>query len=112
MTSNDTINELLQSTDSDESIEYLNKFLEEKQKALAELPEDVSALDRAHLQLDIAEALVGVGRAEECWEMAREAFDVFLTVYLTLHISCSSPSSLLPTSIFAFLKYGFFFESF
>ena len=78
MTSNDTINELLQSTDSDESIEYLNNFLEEKQKALAELPEDVGVLDRAHLQLDIAEALVGVGRAEECWEMAREAFDVFL----------------------------------
>ena len=78
MTSNDTINELLQSTDSDESIEYLNKFLEEKQKALAELAEDVSDLDRAYLQLDIAEALVGVGRAEECWEIAREAFDVFL----------------------------------
>ncbi len=78
MTSNNTINELLQSTDPEESIEYLNNYLLEKQKALAELADDVSELDRAHLKLDIAEALVGVSRAEECWEVAREAFDVFL----------------------------------
>ena len=78
MTSNETINELLQSTDPEESIEYLNSYLLEKQKALAELADDVSELDRAHLKLDIAEALVGVSRAEECWEVAREAFDVFL----------------------------------
>ena len=78
MTSNKTINELLQSTDPGESVEYLNSYLEEKQKALAELGDDASELDMAHLKLDIAEALVGVGRAEECWEVAREAFDVFL----------------------------------
>ncbi len=78
MTSNETINELLQSTDPEESIEYLNSYLLEKQNALAELADDASELDRAHLKLDIAEALVGVSRAEECWEVAREAFDVFL----------------------------------
>ena len=78
MASNDTINELLQSTDSAESIEYLNNYLAEKQKALDELPDDASELDRAFLKLDIAEALVGVSRAEECWEIAREAFDIFL----------------------------------
>ncbi|MCK5001986.1 MAG: hypothetical protein KAJ92_01630 [Gammaproteobacteria bacterium] len=78
MASNETINELLQSTDSEESIEYLNNYLAEKQKALDELSDDASELDRAHLKLDIAEALVGVGRAEECWEVAREAFDVFI----------------------------------
>ena len=78
MTSNNTINDLLQSTDPDDSIEYLNSYLVEKQKALAELADDASELDRAHLKLDIAEALVGVSRAEECWDVAREAFDVFL----------------------------------
>ena len=77
MTDN-TLDEILQSTDSSESVEYLNKFIEEKEQALANLPADASALDKAHLQLDIAEALVGVNRAEECWEMAREAFDIFL----------------------------------
>ncbi len=78
MTSNNTINEILQSTDSDESIEYLQSYLESKQKALDELATDASEIDKAHLKLDIAEALVGVGRSAECWEMAREAFDVFL----------------------------------
>lgn len=72
------IDELLQSTDSDDSIEYLQNYLEEKQKALDELPEDVSALDKANLQLDIAEAMVGVSRGDEAWEIAREAFNVFL----------------------------------
>jgi len=75
---NNTINEILGSTDPEESIEYLNNYLAEKQQALAELADDASELDRAHLKLDIAEALVGVSRAEECWEVAREAFDVFL----------------------------------
>ncbi|MES0328577.1 MAG: hypothetical protein ABUK13_10365 [Gammaproteobacteria bacterium] len=75
---NNTINEILGSTDPEESVEYLNNYLAEKQKTLAELADDVSELDRAHLKLDIAEALVGVSRAEECWEVAREAFDVFL----------------------------------
>lgn len=78
MTSNDTINDLLQSTDPDDSIEYLNSYLVEKQKALTELADDASELDKAYLKLDIAEALVGVSRAEECWDVAREAFDVFL----------------------------------
>lgn len=72
------IDELLQSTDSDDSIEYLQNYLEEKQKALDELPEDVSALDKANLQLDIAEAMVGVSRGDEAWEIAREAFNIFL----------------------------------
>ena len=78
MTSKKTIDQILQSTDADESIEYLQNFLKEKEQALADLPEDVSELDKANLQLDIAEALVGVGRSEECWEAAREAFTVFL----------------------------------
>lgn len=78
MTINKTINDILESTDPGESVEYLNSYLEEKQKALAELADDASELDKAHLKLDIAEALVGVGRAEECWEVAREAFEVFL----------------------------------
>ena len=78
MTSSNTINEILQSTDSDESIEYLQSYLESKQKALDELAADASEIDKAHIKLDIAEALVGVGRSAECWEVAREAFDVFL----------------------------------
>ncbi len=75
---NNTINDLIQSTEPEESVEYLNSFLKDKEKALAELAEDASELDRALLKLDIAEALVGVSRTQECWEVAREAFDVFI----------------------------------
>lgn len=78
MTSKKIIDDLIQSTDADDSIEYLQSYLKEKEQALADLPEDVSELDKANLQLDIAEALVGVGRSEECWATAREAFDIFL----------------------------------
>lgn len=78
MTSKKTIDQILQSTDADESLEYLQNFLKEKEQALADMPEDVGDLDKANLQLDIAEALVGVGRSEECWEMARQAFTTFL----------------------------------
>lgn len=78
MTSKKVIDDILQSTDSDESVEYLQNYLKEKEQTLADLPEDVSDLDKANLQLDIAEALVGVGRSEECWDMAREAFTIFL----------------------------------
>ena len=78
MTSKKIIDDLIQSTDADDSVEYLKSYLKEKEQALADLPEDVSDLDKANLQLDIAEALVGVGRTEECWEAARKAFDVFL----------------------------------
>ena len=66
MASNNTINEILQSTDPGESAEYLNSYLAEKQKALAELGEDASELERSFLKLDIAEALVGLGRSAEC----------------------------------------------
>jgi len=78
MTSKKIIDDILKSSDADESIEYLQNYLKDKEQVLADMPEDVSDLDKANLQLDIAEALVGVGRSEECWEMARAAFTVFL----------------------------------
>ncbi len=78
MTSNKTINELIESTDSEESIEYLKSYLQMKEQAMADLAEDATELEKANLKLDIAEALVGVGRADEAWSVAREAFSMFL----------------------------------
>ncbi|MCW8831037.1 MAG: hypothetical protein OQK32_05885 [Gammaproteobacteria bacterium] len=78
MTSSSKINEILQSTEPEESAEYLQSYLENKQKELEDLPDDTSELDKSYLKLDIAEALVGLNRSAECWELAREAFDVFL----------------------------------
>ena len=35
-------------------------------------------VDRARLQLDVAEALIGLGRADESWEKARTALNTFI----------------------------------
>ena len=78
MTSKKLIDDILQSTDTAESMEYLQNYLSTKEKELAELADDASDLDRASLKLDIAEAMVGVNRGDEAWELARAAFSTFL----------------------------------
>jgi hypothetical protein len=78
MTNKKTIDPMLQGSNAGESIEYLQNFLKEREALLVDMPEGVAELDKANLQLDIGEALVGVGRTEECWEMVRQAFTVFL----------------------------------
>lgn len=70
---------MIQDSDPDKSREYIENYLDEKQQALAALEEDASVLERAGLQLDISEALVGLGRNDEAWELARTSFDIFLS---------------------------------
>lgn len=69
---------LIESTDPAQSMEYVEKYLQEKQQALSDLSDSADAQDRANLQLDIAEALVGLKRGDDAWVGAREALDVFL----------------------------------
>lgn len=63
--------------DLSESRPSLKARLMEQQQHLAGLPADTSPLDRARLELDIAETLLGLQQKKESWEMARPAFDVF-----------------------------------
>jgi hypothetical protein len=69
---------LINSSSPEQSQETIQHYLEEKQSAYDALPADASPLDRARLQMDIAEALIGVGRADESWEKARSALDTFI----------------------------------
>jgi hypothetical protein len=79
MSEQNTSNEvLIEGIDPTASIEYIRNFLEAKQNELAALPADANVVDRARLNLDIAEAMVGVNRADEAWEIARKALDVFI----------------------------------
>ncbi|MDH5710564.1 MAG: hypothetical protein OEZ15_02710 [Gammaproteobacteria bacterium] len=78
MTSKKIIDDILQSTDTAESMEYLQNYLKTKEQELADLGENASDLDSANLKLDIAEAMVGVNRGDEAWELARAAFSTFL----------------------------------
>ena len=71
---------MIQGSDSDQSREYIENYLREKQQALIALGESPDAKEQACLRLDIAEAMVGLGRNEESWEIARAAFDTFLSM--------------------------------
>ena len=56
----------------------LEKQLSLYQQHLAELPATATEIDRARVQLDIAETLLALDRKEEAWITAREALMVFL----------------------------------
>ena len=61
---------LIDSSSPEQSKEDIQKYLEKKQAAYDELEASAPPLERARLQLDVAEALVGSGRADESWEKA------------------------------------------
>ncbi len=69
---------LIDSSTPDQSKEDIQKYLDKKQAAYDALEASASPIDRARLQLDVAEALVGMGRADESWEKARSAMDTFI----------------------------------
>jgi hypothetical protein len=71
-------NTLIDGSDPAASAEYIQQYLGQKEQELKALPADASDVDRARLQLDIAEAKVGITRGDEAWELARAALDVFL----------------------------------
>jgi hypothetical protein len=79
MTGKKELDELLiESSSPDQSKEDIQKYLDKKQAAYDALEASAEPVDRARLQLDVAEALVGVGRADESWEKARSALDTFV----------------------------------
>jgi hypothetical protein len=68
----------IESSSPDQSKEDIQRYLEQKQAAYEALETSAAPVDRARLQLDVAEALVGSGRADESWEKARSALDTFI----------------------------------
>ena len=78
MTENTPENNIIDSSDPTASAEYIQKYLAQKEQELKALPEDASAIERARINLDIAEAKVGITRGDEAWELARAALDIFL----------------------------------
>lgn len=78
MAENTPENPQIQGSDAAASAEYIQKYLEEKLQELAALPADAPEIDRARLNLDIAEAKVGIARGDEAWDLARSALDTFI----------------------------------
>ena len=59
-----------------ESRPSLDAQLKEHEQHLAALPADCDPVDRARVQLDIAETLLALQRKQESWGIAREAFGI------------------------------------
>ena len=78
MTDNKPDDPLIDGSDPAASAEFIQNYIAEKEQELAALPADAPEVDKARLNLDIAEAKVGITRGDEAWEMARAALDVFL----------------------------------
>jgi len=78
MADNRLDNSLIESSDPAASAEYIQEYLQKKEQELKALPEDAADLDRARINLDIAEAKVGVARGDEAWDLGRAAFDTFI----------------------------------
>jgi hypothetical protein len=64
--------------DLSESRPSLQALLNEHEAHLQALPDDCPPVDRARVQLDIAETLLALLRKEEAWSTGREIFDVFI----------------------------------
>ena len=64
--------------DLSESRPSLQALLKQHQQHLEALPADCPPIDRARVQLDIAETLLALLKKPEAWNLARETFDVFV----------------------------------
>jgi hypothetical protein len=64
--------------DLSESRPSLQAQLQEYAAQLQALPADCPPVERARVQLDIAETLLGLLKKKEAWDVGREIFDVFV----------------------------------
>ncbi len=71
-------NLLIESSTPDQSKEDIQRYLDKKQAIYDALEASAAPLERARLQLDVAEALIGMNRADESWEKARTALSTFI----------------------------------
>jgi len=71
-------NNLSMSAPNENTTELLLQRLETYKQHIEELADPTHPKDRAQLELNMAETLVGLKRGEEAWKLARATFDVFL----------------------------------
>ena len=74
---NDTPAIKIDAPDQDDRKEYEQRLHEAIQHMEA-LPPSASPVDKARIDLDIAEAKTGLANTAEAWELARRAFDTFI----------------------------------
>ncbi len=75
--SDDNKSIIVEAPDHDDRVEY-EKHLREAVNRLETLPPGATPVERARIDLDIAQARTGLGETAQAWELARKAFDVFI----------------------------------
>ncbi|HHJ16534.1 MAG TPA: hypothetical protein ENJ80_07530 [Gammaproteobacteria bacterium] len=73
-----TIDSAIKAIDQTDSVKEIQQALASARKHLKSLPDDADPVKTARALLDVAEPLLGLGRGEEAWTHAREAFSVFI----------------------------------
>ena len=68
---------VVEAPDHDDRLEY-EKNLRDAISRLEALPPTAGPVEKARIDLDIAQARTGLGETARAWELAREAFDVFM----------------------------------
>jgi hypothetical protein len=68
----------IESSSPDQAQDEIKRYLEQKQAAYDTLEANAEPVERARLQLDVAEALVGLSRSDEAWDKARSALNTFI----------------------------------
>lgn len=66
--------------DEGQSRAELQQLLEDHRRHLAALPDGAPPAEFIRIELDIAETLVGLNRAQEAWDQARATFDRCLAI--------------------------------
>ena len=79
--SNDSNVIKIDAPDHDDRLAY-EKTLRDAVNRMEALPSTATPVDKARIDLDIAEARIGLGEAAAAWELSRKAFDTFIDAEL------------------------------
>jgi len=75
----DSLPDTIGSLQSAEERAWLENEFIKLQQQLRNLPKDASNVDRAKLELEIAEVLIGMEKLEDAWESARPLIELFIS---------------------------------
>jgi len=74
----DSLPDAIGSLQSADERAWLENELIKFQQQLRNLPKEASNIERAKLELETAEVLIGLGRLEDAWESARPLLELFI----------------------------------
>jgi hypothetical protein len=78
MTNNEPSNNIIFDTITEDSRSEHERQLQLAIQHMEALPKSATAIDKARINLDMAEANIGLGKTNQAWELARQAFDAFV----------------------------------